>query len=52
MDVVEQKIYSKKVKTIIIAILFALISGASFALGYIYATQIEPIPIIIEKNSN
>jgi len=38
-------------KEVIIFIIVFLISSASFLLGYLYATELEPIPIIIEKCS-
>jgi len=38
-------------KEAVIFIIVFLISSLSFALGYLYSSEIEPVPIVIEKCS-
>ena len=38
-------------KSVLLFWLLFLVAGSAFALGYIYANQVEKIPIVIEKCS-
>jgi len=43
--------FKKYYREIILFVLFFIAASVSFILGYLYATEVNPTPIIIEKNS-
>lgn len=53
MNIAEEvgDIWRRRKVEIVMFFLFFTATTAAFALGYIYATQYEPIPIVIEKCS-
>jgi len=44
-------IWRRRQVEIVMFFVFFLATTAAFALGYLYATRYEPIPIVIEKCS-
>jgi hypothetical protein len=49
MGKIEEWVSKPRGREILIAVIFILSVTASFALGYLYARNYEPLPIVVEK---